>query len=326
MQTGFAFSASKTLLSAVELELFTKLANKPQDLETLQQRYGLHPRAARDFLDALVALGFLRREDGFYSNTPETDYFLDKAKPSYIGAMLELTSSRIFPNWSHLTEAVLTGRAENGSESLEETYSEFDAGSEETKDFLRAMSSFSDSANRVMARSLPWKDYTTFVDVGTAQGDLAVQIALANPHLKGIGFDLPPVAPVFREYADENRVADRLEFVGGNFFTDPLPKGDVVLFGHVLLNWDLDKKKMLLRKAYEALPSGGTVVVYEAIIDDDRCQNAFGLMVSLNMLVATKAGFVFTGADCKEWMEEAGFRNIRMENLDGADSMVVGLK
>ena len=112
----------------------------------------------------------------------------------------------------------------------------------------------------------------------------------------------------------------------GSFFTDPLPKADVVLMGHILHDWDLSEKKMLVVKAYEALPKGGALVVYESIIDNDRSKNAFGLMMSLNMLIETTGGFDYTGADCEGWMKEAGFSSTRTEPLVGPDSMVVGIK
>lgn len=179
------------------------------------------------------------------------------------------------------------------------------------------MSGISRGANVTIARQLPWKNYQSYVDVGTAQGDLAVQIALANPHLKGIGFDLPEVAPVFEDYVEQNQLTQRVAFQGGSFFTDALPPADVVLMGHILHDWNLEQKKMLLAKAYAALPAGGAVVVYDAIIDDDRSQNAFGLMMSLNMLIETSGGFDYTGADCQGWMKEAGFRETRVEHLLG---------
>jgi hypothetical protein len=153
-----------------------------------------------------------------------------------------------------------------------------------------------------------------------------VQVAKAHPHLKGIGFDLPEVAPIFEDYAQANGLADRLEFQAGSFFSDPLPKADVVMMGHILHDWDLDEKKMLIRKAYEAIPQGGALIAYEAIIDDGRSQNAFGLLMSLNMLIETPGGFDYTGADCTGWMKEAGFRKMRVEHLVGPDSMVVGIK
>jgi precorrin-6B methylase 2 len=182
------------------------------------------------------------------------------------------------------------------------------------------------AANMTIARTFPWQGYHTFIDVGTAQGDLAVQIALANPHLRGMGYDRPEVGPIFEQYAQAADVGDRVSFVPGNFFEEDLPKADVVLMGHILHDWDLSTKKMLIAKAFDALTVGGALVVYESIIDDDRSQNAFGLMMSLNMLIETPGGFDFTGADCTGWMKEAGFSDTRMQPLIGADSMVIGIK
>lgn len=326
LQTGFAFWPAKTLLSAVEMELFTELAKHPCDLATLQGRLGLHTRSALDFLDTLVALGFLQRQDGVYSNTPETDLFLDKAKPSYIGGILEMANHRLYPFWGALTTALRTGMPQNESKDGHDPFVALYADPARLRQFLAAMSGVSRGANIGMAQKLPWSKYKSCADVGTAQGDLVTQIALANPHLHGIGFDLPEVAPIFEEYVAKNGLADRVKFVGGSFFTDPLPKADVILMGHILHDWDLDTKKMLLRKAHEAVPAGGAVVVYDSIIDDDRSKNAFGLMMSLNMLVETPGGFDYTGADCIGWMKEAGFKDCRVEHLVGPDSMVVGIK
>jgi hypothetical protein len=327
MQLGMGFWASKTLLSAIELELFTELARHPEDLSAVRSRLGLHHRSARDFLDALVALGMLEREDGVYRNTAETDLFLDKAKPSYIGGILEMANHRLYPFWGGLTDALRTGKPQNetshGQEPLFETLY---ADPARLKEFLSAMTGVSHGANMRIARVFSWNDYSTFADIGTAQGDLAVQIAEANGHLEGIGFDLPVVEPIFEEYASNSSAADRISFNGGDFFTDPLPSADVILMGHILHDWGLDDKRMLVGKAYDALPEGGALVVYEALIDDERRQNAFGLLMSLNMLIETDEGFDYTGADCQAWMAEAGFRESRVEHLVGPDSMVVGIK
>jgi O-methyltransferase domain/Dimerisation domain len=326
LQTGLAFWNAKTLLSAVEMELFSELATHPENLETLQGRLGLHGRSARDFLDALVSLGFLERKDGVYANTPETDLFLDKRKPSYIGGILEMANHRLYPFWNHLTTALRTGERQNESKEGHDFFAALYADPARLKQFLRAMSGLSRGANLVIARQIPWARYQTYVDVGTAQGDLAVQIALAHPHLRGQGFDLAEVGPVFEDYVEQNGLAERLTFRAGNFFTDDFPKADVVLLGHILHDWDLEQKKLLLRKSYQALPAGGAVVVYDSIIDDDRSQNAFGLLMSLNMLVETEGGFDYCGADCAGWMKEVGFRETRVEHLVGPDSMVVGIK
>jgi O-methyltransferase domain len=259
--------------------------------------------------------------------TPETDLVLDRRKPSYVGGILEMANHRLYPFWGHLTEALRTGQPQNevksGGPGLFETLY---ADPARLKEFLAAMTGISHGANMTIARRFPWRDYRTYVDVGTAQGDLAVQIALANPHLAGIGFDLPEVGPIFDEYAQACGVADRVRFAAGSFFENDLPKADVVTMGHILHDWDLPTKKMLVRKAFEALPAGGAFIVYESIIDDARTTNAFGLMMSLNMLIETPGGFDYTGADCAGWMTEAGFSSTRVEHLVGPDSMVIGIK
>jgi hypothetical protein len=327
LQVGFAFWSSKTLLSAVEMGVFTELADGPQEFGKLAGRLGLHERSARDFLDALVALGFLKRSGDTYSNTDETDLFLDKRKPSYLGGMLEMANARLYRFWGSLTEALRTGRLQNEAKTGEAPFFQaLYADPARLRAFLKAMSGLSHGANMAIAKQFPWAKYKTFADVGTAQGDLATQIALANPHLTGVGFDLPECGPCFEEYVEANGVNDRVRFQPGSFFTDALPKVDVITMGHILHDWDLKDKKMLVKKAFDALPAGGALVVYDAIIDDDRSKNAFGLMMSLNMLIETEGGFDYTGADCIGWMKEAGFKEAYVEHLVGPDSMVVGLK
>lgn len=327
LQVGLGFWASKTLLSAIEMELFTELARHPEPLEPLSGRLGLHPRSARDFLDTLVALGFLERRDGCYYNTPATDLFLDKRKPSYLGGILEMANQRLYPFWGNLTTALRTGQPQN-EVSRGETglFEALYADPARLRGFLKAMTGLSHGANITIAKKFSWGNYKSAVDVGTAQGDLISQVALANPHISGIGFDLPEVGPIFEDYVAENGLAGRVKFVPGSFFDAPIPKADVVMMGHILHDWDLPTKKMLIRKAYEALPDGGALVVYESIIDDDRSKNAFGLMMSLNMLIETPGGFDYTGADCMGWMQTAGFQSTRVEHLIGPESMVVGIK
>lgn len=327
LQLGLGFWGSKTLLSAVEMGVFTELALHPEDLASLSGRLGLHPRSAGDFLDALVALGLLERTGGIYRNTPATDLFLDKKKPSYIGGVLEMANHRLYPFWGHLTEALRTGKPQNevrtgGSPLFETLY----ADPARLKEFLKAMSGISKGAAIEIARKFPWNNYQTVADIGCAQGETVAQIALANPHLGARGFDLPEVAPIFEEHMQNLGLAGRVQFAPGSFFEMPLPKADVIVMGHILHDWDLDIKKMLIGKAYDALPEGGAFIVYESIIDDDRSTNAFGLLMSLNMLIETPGGFDYTGADCCGWMREAGFRETRVEHLLGPDSMVVGIK
>jgi hypothetical protein len=326
MQLGFAYWGSKTLLSAMELGLYTELAKGPLDAETLRQRLGLHPRSARDFFDALVSLGMLERHDGRYTNTPETDRYLDRAKPSYCGGFLEMSSVRLYGFWGSLTEALRSGQPQNEAKAGENFFAALFRDPVRLKDFAHAMSGISMGAAQAIAQRFPWHKYRTFADVGTAEGCLPVQVALAHPHLTGVGFDLPPLGPIFGEYVASFGLQERLRFQGGDFFADPLPSMDVLVMGHVLHDWSLDEKRALVGKAYAALPDGGALLVYETILDDERRENTFGLLMSLNMLIETPAGADYTAAECAVWMREAGFRETYAEHLVGPDSMVVGLK
>ncbi|MGI8784120.1 MAG: methyltransferase [Acidobacteriota bacterium] len=326
MQLGLGYWGSKTFLSAVELGLFSELSGGALDAEALRRRLGLHARSAGDFFDALVALGVLERNEGRYSNTEETALFLVRDKPTYVGGMLEMAGRRLFPFWASLTEALRTGQPQNeikGGTNLFETLYSDPARLEQ---FASAMTGISLGAAMTIAEKFPWEKYKTFIDIGAAQGGLAVQVALRHKHLSGGGFDLPVLQPIFEKYAAVHGVGDRLRFHAGDFFKDPLPKVDVLVMGHILHDWNLEEKMKLLRKAFEALPVGGALVVYEALIDDERRHNAFGLLMSLNMLIETPGGFDYTGADCSGWMRQAGFSQTRVEHLVGPDSMVVGIK
>jgi hypothetical protein len=326
MRLGFGYWGSKTLLSAVEMGLFTELAKGPRKLEEIRARLGLHDRSARDFLDALVALGMLRREHGNYGNTTETDLYLDRAKPTYMGGMLEMMSARLFRFWADLTEGLKTGEPQNEAKHGGDLFDTLYSDPKRLEQFLAAMTGLSLGIAHAMAQKFPWSQYKSFVDIGPAQGGLPVVIAQTHNHLTGIGADLAVVGPIFEKYVAANGLQDRLKFAKLDFFNEPLPKADVVIMGHILHDWDLPTKKMLIKKAYEALPPGGSFIVFEAIIDDERRGNAFGLLMSLNMLIETRGGFDYTGADCSGWMREAGFKQTRVEHLSGPDSMVVGVK
>jgi SAM-dependent methyltransferase len=326
MQLGTAFWGSKTLLSAIELGLFTELAKGPLDAAALIKRLQLHPRSARDFFDALVALGMLKRTGERYANTAETAVLLDRAKSSYVGGILEMCNARLYRFWGSLTEGLRTGKPQNEDKAGEDFFGTLYADPQRLEGFLKAMTGLSIGTAQVIAKKFPWKKYRTFVDVGCAQGGVAVEIARAHKHLIGGGMDLPVVQPVFEAYAQARGVAQRLRFHPGNFFKDPLPKCDVIIMGHILHDWNLDEKMMLLRKAYDALTPRGALIVHEALIDDARKQNAFGLLMSLTMLIETHGGFDFTGADCRKWMKEVGFKRTQVARLIGPDGMVVGFK
>lgn len=328
LQLGMAFWGSKTLLSAVELGVFETLAHDgPLEVQALQQRLGLHPRSAADFLDALVALGMLEREDGRYRTTASTDLFLDPAKPTYVGGMLEMANERLYGFWGSLTDGLRTGRPQNEIKHGGDFFGDLYRDPDRLRGFLRAMTGLSAGANTAIAEQFPWERYETLGDIGCAEGHLPVAVARAHPHVRAGGYDLPPVQPAFEDFVASAGLSDRLAFHPGDFFEDEkLPSADVLTLGHILHDWGLDTKRELLDKAYQALPEGGALIIYEAIIDDARKQNAFGLLMSLNMLIETEHGFDYTATECRGWLRDTGFRETYVEPLVGPDSMVVGIK
>ena len=323
---GFGFWATKTLLSAIEIGLYTELAKGPLDAAGVGERFKFHPRGVPDFLDALVALGMLARKGTKYQNTPETALFLDRSKPSYVGGILEMCSHRLYKFWNDLPEGLRTGKPQNEAKSGGNLFEVIYRDPALLRGFLSAMTGLSTGAAMAVAKKFPWKKYKTFVDVGAAQGALPVRVALAQRHLSGAGYDLPVVEPIFTDYVRSFKLDGRVKFLPGDFFKDPLPGADVIVMGHILHDWNLEEKRMLIGKVHKALPKGGAFVAFDAVIDDDRRKNAFGLLMSLNMLIETAGGFDYTGADCRGWMRDAGFRQTRVVPLVGPDSMVIGIK
>jgi len=331
LQTAFGFFSSKVLLTAVELGVFTRLGARRLSGAELGRELELHPRAIADFFDALVAMRFLEREgDGpaaKYFNTPDCALYLDKTSPRYIGGILEMLNARLFRFWHDLPEALRTGKPQNevkhGRKGMfEELYSELPR----LEQFMGAMTGLSRINFEAFAEKFDFSRFKTLCDVGGATGLLSIEVAKRHAHLKCVSFDLPPVEPIAQKHIAAAGLAGRVGTAAGDFFADPLPKADVITMGMILHDWNLEKKKHLIRSAYAALPSGGALVAIEALIDDARRENVFGLMMSLNMLIEFGDAFDFTGADFRGWTSEAGFRRHEVMHLAGPCSAAIAYK
>lgn len=332
MHVGMGFMASKTLLAAVRFDLFSHLSAGPLTGAEIQRKLGLNPRSLYDFLDALVSLGFLTREgvkeNARYHNTAETDTFLDSRKPSYIGGLLEMANNRLYKFWGRLEEGLRTGLPQN--EIAESGASLFDAlysDPARLKEFIAAMRGAQMGAILAFADKFDFSQYATLCDIGGASGALAVQVARENPHMACVTADLPAVQPIAQEYIDNAGVRDRVKAVNLDFFSDnAFPRADVITMGNILHDWGLSDKKMLIKKAFNALPKGGAFVAMENVIDNDRRSNVMGLMMSLNMLIETGEGFDYTFRDFEEWVTEAGFSKAEILPLAGPTSAAIAIK
>jgi len=331
MQIGMGFFASRTLLTAVELGLFTHLGARKLTAEAIRQQLDLHPRAVPDFPDALVALGLLDRDgdgpEALYSNTPETSAFLDRESPQYLGGILEMASARLYRFWASLTEALKTGQPQNEIKSSgEPLFAKLYAVPDRLEQFMNAMAGVSAGNFKALADRFDFSRYQTLCDAGGATGQLACMVASAHPHMRCISADLPQVEPIAKRCIERAGLSDRVQTAVIDFFARPLPKADVITMGMILHDWNLEKKKHLIKLAYDALPPGGAFIVVEALIDDARRENAFGLLMSLNMLIEFGDAFDFTGADFKTWCREAGFSRFEIIPLAGPSSAAVAYK
>jgi O-methyltransferase domain/Dimerisation domain len=331
MEVGLGFWPSKVLLSAVELRLFTELGSRSMTGAELQQALGLHARANPDFFDTLVALKFLERDgDGDtarYRNTPETAVFLDQTSAEYMGGILEMANARLYPFWGDLTEGLRTGKPQNeikhtGTSVFAELYSK----PERLAQFMDAMSGISAGNFHAFAEKFDFSRYRTLCDVGGATGQLSMYVAARHPHMRCTSADLPPVTEIASRKIAAAGLSDRVSAQSVDFFNEPLPKADVITMGMILHDWNLEKKMHLIRAAYDALPPGGAFAVIENLIDDSRRENAFGLMMSLNMIIEFGDAFDYTGADFSRWCREAGFRSTEVIPLAGPGSAAVAYK
>lgn len=331
LETGFGFWESKVLLTAVELELFTKLGDQSMTGESLGGMLDLHPRGIWDFFDALVALGFLNRDGSgptaLYSNTEETSLFLDKNKPSYVGGILEMANDRLYRFWNDLGVALKTGKPQNEiKHSQKPMFEMLYEDLPRLEQFMGAMRGLSIGNFQAFAQKFDFSNYESLCDVGGATGLLSSIVAGQHPHMKCTSFDLPVVEPIARKWIAKAGLSDRINVVSGDFLKDALPKADIITMGNILHDWNLEKKKHLICQAYEALSENGVFVVIENIIDDDRRINAFGLMMSLHMLIEFGDAFDFTGADFWEWCQEAGFKRYEVIHLAGPCSAAIAYK
>ncbi len=331
LQTAFAFWSSKVLLTAVEFGVFTKLAQRRITGAELGAELGLHPRSISDFFDALVAMKFLDREgDGpsaKYFNTPAGALYLDRDSPRYVGGILVMLNERLFKFWHDLPEALRTGRPQNeikhGQKGMfEELYADLPR----LEQFMSAMTGLSRINFEAFAEKFDFSGFKTLCDVGGATGLLCIEVAKKHPHLRCVSFDLPPVEPIARRHIAGAQLSDRISTATGDFFKDPLPQADLITMGMILHDWNLEKKMHLIRAAYDALPPNGALVAIEALIDDARRENVFGLLMSLNMLIEFGDAFDYSGADFRKWCGEVGFKRFDVIHLAGASSAAIAYK
>ncbi|WP_328406268.1 methyltransferase (plasmid) [Streptomyces sp. NBC_00390] len=322
-----AYTQAKVLHSAVELGLFETLAAGPATVDTLCQRLRLHPRLAPDFLGALVGLGLLEYTEGQYRNSHAAQVLLVPGGPLSMNGSVVQHGRVHYGLWSSLTEALRDGRAKSGPQTPAGAVTDEQPDLETARAFMAHMDTFNSIVAPELARSVDWSRHRTFVDVGGARGNLAGLLVKAHPHLQGSVFDVPGLEPLFDEHMAGLRTRDKVSFQGGDFFSDPLPEADVVIFGHVLHDWPEQARRTLLERAFPAVRPGGVLLVYDAMIADGSF-DAHAHLQSLICSLIRDGGSEYSESSCREWAEKAGFRVKDVIPLDTVtnDRLLVAVK
>ncbi|WP_051173917.1 methyltransferase [Amycolatopsis orientalis] len=328
IELNTAYFRAKAMQSAVELGVFELLAEAPATAESVRLALGVKHRLFPEFLDVLCELGLLERDGTGYRNSDLASEFLVPGAPTYLGGTAKQHANMHYHAWGKLTEALREGKATSpvaglGPAAYPTVYQDLD----KARHVMAHMDAHNGFTGDELAREIDWSRYRSFADIGGARGNVAARIALAHPHLTGEVFDLPGLAPLADELLKDLGVADRVKFTGGDFFTQLMPAVDVLILGHVLADWPTESRLDLIDRAYAALPPGGTIVVYDAMIDraDERLDT---LLQRINSAIIRDDNSQYSVEDCREWLAAAGFRNERAFRTDTItrDHFVIAVK
>jgi hypothetical protein len=324
----------QTLAAAVRLDLFSLLAKHERlTLPAIAKHLGIREKPARILLLGCTSLRLLGKDGDAYFNTPIAQRMLTRETPGNIVAIVE---------WQHFINYrpmyffhdAIKADSNVGLDAIDgpgnTLYERLTRHPDLEKTFQEAMKAISVQANAMLAdrAKVDLSHVKHLVDVGGGNGTNVITLARQYPALRASVFDSPTVCEIARQNIAANGLSDRLGAVPGNCFADPFPKGaDCLLFCHFFTIWSEEKDRLLLRKCYEALPPGGTVVLFQMLQHDDGTGPLSAAMGSPYFLtLATGEGMLYTGAEYAAWMREAGFTGVKVQRLPLDHGAVIGRK
>ena len=322
-----AFRLSKTMFTAVSLGIFDRLQEGPAELPTLARKLGTSGDALQRMLDSCVGLGFLRKENGSYANTPIAEAYLTRSSPNTLTGYILYSDRALYQLWGNLEAAVCEG-TNRWEQTFGEEVSLFDhffRTQEARRDFLSGMDGLGRLSSPAVVSSFDLRRFKRMVDLGGATGHLVLEACGQYPGLRAAIFDLPGVIAVAREYLMRSPHAERIELIAGDFFLDPLPEGDLFALGRILHDWAESNIRTLLRKVWDRLPSGGAILIAEKLLADDKSGPLPALMQSLNMLVCTE-GKERTLAEYTALLNQAGFSRVEAKATNSPLDAILAVK
>jgi hypothetical protein len=329
MQLSTGFWASKTLAAAHELDLFTRLsAGGGLTIDHAARELGIEQRPAEMLLTGCAALGLLAKDGESYVNSPLAEEYLVRGKPYYFGGWVQMLDTRLYPGWGKLGEALRTNRPTTWDPDVHKSLFEGEDPAM-LELFWGAMHSLSTFTARALGEAVDFSRYRRLLDVGGGSGAYDIELCKRYPDLRATVHDLPFVAEIAAARIDEAGLSDRIDTVGGDFFGDAaLPAGhDVILLSMILHDWNEAHNREILAKCFDALPSGGGIVISELLVNDEKTGPPPAALMSLNMLIETE-GRNYTPAEYDAWLEDAGFVDVGCVWFDapGANGAVTARK
>jgi len=330
MELTTGFWAFKTLAAALELDVFSRLSGtKGATAADLARALGIAERPAEMLLTGTAALGLVQKRNGRYRNSPIAEEYLVPSKPYYFGGFVDMLDKRLYPAWGRLTEALRTNQPTSWDPKKHQSLFET-ADPVMLSHFWEAMHAISSSTARALGRAVDFKPFKWLLDVGGGSGAFDIELCRRYRHLRATVYDLPHVAAIAAAKARQAGLGDRVATAGGDFFADrSYPEGhDVILLSLIMHDWSEEDDRKIVGKCYEALPSGGALIICELLVNNQKTGPAPAALMSLNMLVETLGGRNYTAAEYGTWLRDAGFRRIRTVRFQapGADGAVIGYK
>ena len=310
-----SFQKSRILLSGFELDIFTNVDESGTTNNQIANNLHLDEHACERLLNALVSLGFLKKQNHLFFNTAESFTFLSKKSSDYLGGLMH--SNQLWKTWSNLTQVVKTGISAHPEEINER-------GEEWLFPFINAMHDRAKKQAPQQLANIDLSEIKSILDIGGGSGAYSMEFVTKKPEVETTVFDLPNVVPITKKFLDKEGFSDQIKTCAGDYTTDELPKGfDLVFLSAIIHSNSLEINRDLIKKCFNSLNKNGKIVIQDWIMNDDRTQPVSGAIFAINMLVGTEAGDCFTEQEVIEMLNTSGFKNVsRIEFETGLSQMI----
>jgi ubiquinone/menaquinone biosynthesis C-methylase UbiE len=313
-----SFRESRTLLTAFELKMFTVLDKHMMTSDEVAQKINANQRSTDRLLNALCAMGILKKVHGKFYNTDLASKYLIEGKPEFMGGLYH--TNNLWDTWSNLTNSVIKGSSFISDKNKTEK-------DDWVKYFIGAMHYRGVNQGKILAMMIDLTNVKRMLDVGGGSAAFSMEIVKKNPAINAVVLDLPYVIPLTKKYISESGLSDKFNFIEGDYLTKDFEgKYDLILLSAIVHINNYEQNKMLIKKCADALNKNGMIIISDFVMDDDRTKPHHGALFSLNMLVGTANGDTYTEKEIREWFESAGLTKIERKNTSFGTDLMIAVK